>query len=93
MDHVRAAIYAGDKIMEAGGAPFLPQLSVLHHLVAPNHYEQWMKVDFMWVARCDATLRLPGASSGADREVDYTAQLGKPIYFTLEECLLAIKGA
>lgn len=35
--------------------------------------------------RCDAVLRLPGESPGADREVHYAISLGKPVYYGLEE--------
>ena len=37
------------------------------------------------IARCDGTLRLRGASSGADLMVDTTRAAGKPVWFTLEE--------
>lgn len=34
---------------------------------------------------CDAVLRLPGESSGADKDVEIAEQLGLPVYRTLEE--------
>jgi hypothetical protein len=35
--------------------------------------------------RCDAVLRLPGASKGADDDVKVARESGKPIYFALRE--------
>lgn len=34
---------------------------------------------------CDAVLRLPGASSGADQDVAIARERGIPVYFSLEE--------
>jgi hypothetical protein len=34
---------------------------------------------------CDAVLRLPGESSGADKDVEIAQQLGLPVYRSLEE--------
>jgi hypothetical protein len=41
--------------------------------------------DLNWLAKCDAVLRLPGASSGADREVEYAQKLGIPVFYSIEE--------
>ena len=37
------------------------------------------------LARCDAVLRLPGASRGADRDVARAQALGLPVYHHIEE--------
>ncbi|EGT5662081.1 NUDIX hydrolase [Cronobacter dublinensis subsp. dublinensis] len=37
------------------------------------------------VAKCDAVLRLPGASGGADRDVEIAREHGLTIYFSLED--------
>jgi hypothetical protein len=37
------------------------------------------------LARCDAVLRLPGASAGADNDVALARAGGKPVYFTLDD--------
>ena len=34
---------------------------------------------------CDAVLRLPGESSGADKDVEIAQHLGLPVYHSLEE--------
>jgi hypothetical protein len=37
------------------------------------------------LAHCDAVLRLPGASAGADNDVAIARERGLPVYFALEE--------
>lgn len=34
---------------------------------------------------CDAVLRLPGASAGADKDVEIARERGLPVYFSLDE--------
>jgi hypothetical protein len=34
---------------------------------------------------CDAVLRLPGASKGADQDVQIATERGLPVYYRLEE--------
>jgi hypothetical protein len=37
------------------------------------------------LAYCDAVLRLPGASRGADQDVEIAHKRGLPVYYSLEE--------
>jgi len=37
------------------------------------------------IARCDAVLRLPGSSKGADEDVRLAKELGLPVYTGLEQ--------
>jgi hypothetical protein len=37
------------------------------------------------LSHCDAVLRLPGESAGADKDVEIAQELGLPVYRTLEE--------
>lgn len=37
------------------------------------------------LAHCDAVLRLPGASTGADQDVAIAEQRGLPVYYRLED--------
>jgi hypothetical protein len=90
MDHVREAVKVGHIIAGYGGVPYLPQLSVLWHLVCPMEYEAWLRLDFAVIDRQDAVLRLEGPSSGADREIAYAQSLGKPTFFDLDTYLKAL---
>jgi len=61
---------------------YLPQLSILHEIVAPEPYEHWIEHGLAMVERCDGVWRIPGESPGADREVEHAHQLGIPVFFT-----------
>jgi hypothetical protein len=73
---------------------FIPYFTLLTHYYNKNHYsheyEEWMEYCFQILSRCDVLLRLPGESSGADREVEFAKQNNIPIYYTLEDLLGAI---
>ena len=49
-------------------------------------YERWLEYDMEWLTACDALVRLPGESKGADREVARAKELGIEVY-TLDEFL------
>jgi hypothetical protein len=59
-----------------------------HHFVHPHAYEDWMEQCLSWVERCDALLRLPGSSPGADREAQHAMQKGIPVFYSLEELIV-----
>lgn len=77
---VRQATGAYRILRAAGCTPFLPQLSVLHEMVDPMPYEEWLAYDFEIIAHCDALIRLPGDSPGADAEVAHAELLGLPVF-------------
>jgi len=85
--NVAEAIKAGNRIVAAGHAPFVPHLCHFMHMLEPQHYEVWMKIDFAWVTACDALVRLPGDSPGADREVALALKNNIPVYFGVDEFL------
>lgn len=85
LDHVRAAIMAANQLRAAGFYPFLPQLMIHWDLVYQYSYESWMEYDFAWVSACQALLRLPGESSGADRECVHARSLSIPVFYSVEE--------
>lgn len=51
--------------------PIVPHLSLLWHLVDPQPIEFWYKYALHLLDRCSAIVRLPGASTGADAELEY----------------------
>lgn len=85
--NVRENILAADRLAEAGYVPFVPLLSHFWHIVAPKPYEFWCQHDANWLERCDALVRLPGASVGADKEIQIARGLGIPVYYGLDEFL------
>jgi len=59
--------------------PFIPHLSLLWHMVTPRPEWHWYELDLHQMSHCDAIVRLPGASSGADREMEVAAAFGLDI--------------
>lgn len=82
--NVRNAIAAADELLALGHHPFIPHLTHLWHMVSPKEYEEWLAIDLVWLRVCDALLRIPGESSGADKEVDAARELSIPVY-SIEE--------
>lgn len=84
MDAVKAQIDAFAALRDAGHEPVAPLLSHYVDLCYPADYNRWMQWALAILARCDAVLRLPGESSGADQEVTKARALGKPVYTSIE---------
>lgn len=89
MDNVRNALAAGEKVLKAGFAPFVPHLSFYWeiNMSPPVGYEAMMTLDFAWLSKCDALIRLPGHSPGADREVIFAINRKIPVFYSVEEFL------
>ena len=77
---VRRATEAAAVLADLGCHAYLPQLSVLHEIVAPQPYEHWIEHGLAMVERCDGLLRLTGESPGADREYAHAVELGRPVF-------------
>ncbi len=90
--NVRASIDAGERLLNAGHQPYLPLLNFTWHFIFPHDPNTWLDLDMSWLAKCDAVVRLPGRSDGADTEVAYARGLGLPVFFSVDECLLAYGG-
>lgn len=91
--NTRAAIEVAETLAACGFVPFIPHLCHLWHLVAPHSIEFWYEWDMHWLSRCDALVRFPGESAGADREVVQAEAMGIPTFFSIEALLAAAKGA
>lgn len=83
--NVKTQIDTYDILMDNGFAPFAPLYSHFQHMVHPRPYEDWIKIDLVWVKVCDCVLRLPGKSSGADGEVKFAQDNNIPVFYSLEE--------
>lgn len=88
--NVRAAIDAATTLLHNGISPFVPHLTWFWHMVHPGDYEDWLTYDFEWIRRCDALLRIPGESAGADREVAFAESIGIPVFTEVSEILDAV---
>ena len=78
--NVARAISAADQLLRAGHYPFLPHLNVFCDVQCPHSHQAWMTWDLAWLTKCDALIRLPGLSPGAEREVARATSLDLPIF-------------
>ena len=83
--NVRNSFLVADELIELGYFPFPPLFSHFWHFLSPKPYETWMALDEAWVLKCDYLLRLPGQSSGADREVFLAVENDIPVFYSVEE--------
>jgi hypothetical protein len=100
-----AAFYA---LLKAGLAPLCPHWScygsgpqvttfgTVYATAAAVHpgttHDDWLDADLPWVAVSHAVLRLPGESSGADKEVALAGSLGIPVFDSVDAVVAWLKG-
>lgn len=66
----------------------VPHTTLLWHAIAPHDdVEHWYEYDLAVLKRCDALLRLPGDSSGADNEVAFAEEHGVPVFHDRDHLL------
>lgn len=56
--------------------PFVPHTSIVLHMVSPREDQYWLDYDIEILRNCDAIVRLPGESPGADAEIAEAERLG-----------------
>lgn len=89
--NVHTAIQAAHIIMDNGMYPYCHHLSHFQHLLFAREYDDWIQLDLVWLRKCDALVRIPGESPGADREEALARDLGMRVYTGLN-ALLEAKG-
>jgi hypothetical protein len=65
----------------------VPHLTLLWHIVSPRPLDFWYEYDVATLARCDAVFRMEGKSEGADQEVAFAEDEGKPVFTNRPELL------
>lgn len=83
--NIRRGIDAGEEVYKAGFLPFIPHCFEAWGKRHPKSWEDWMEIDLQWVEACDALLRIPGESKGADIEVAHALKLAKPVAYAIPE--------
>lgn len=78
-------ILVADELAVKGYTPYVPHLTMFWHLLCPHNIDFWYKYDLCWLDKCDCILRLSGESIGADMEVAYAKEHGKPVYYSTSE--------
>ena len=82
---MRNAYEVADELADLGFAPYIPHSTHFWHLLFPRPYEFWLELDNQFFPHCNALIRIPGASDGADKEVAYAQSLGIPVFASLQE--------
>jgi len=84
----RVGMDTGKRLWNAGWHPVVPMLNAFWEMsvgaLTPGHDDGasgWLEFDFSYITRCDALLRLPGKSEGADREVALALAAGIPVFY------------
>ena len=86
--NTRASLDAANELLATGlFIPFPPLLSHYWDLYSPKDYEEWLEIDKHWLSHCDAMLRLPGESAGADREEMWARERGLSVFHSLEDMM------
>jgi hypothetical protein len=82
--NVQSGIDAYNDLMDEGIDAYCPHWTLFAHMTRPRTHDQWMRHDLdVILPRCNAVLRLPGESIGADMEVQRARELGIPVFESL----------
>jgi hypothetical protein len=84
-ENVRASITAAEGLAAKGHAPYNPLWSHFWEIFYHHEYAFWIEQDLEWLAQCQAVVRLPGRSAGADAEVEFARTHGLPVFYSLDE--------
>jgi hypothetical protein len=87
--NIRRGIDAGTELRKNGFAPFVPHNDMIQYMIHSNvwDYETLLSNDFDWIRKCDAILRIPGESPGADREEVFAKSIGVPVFYNLKDLI------
>ena len=88
--NIRTAIDVAEIVRQQGHFPFVPHLTTFTWYFA--HIDKlslddssWAAWNLAWLDCCDAVIRLPGLSSGSDKEVEHAEKLNKPVFYGLDQ--------
>ena len=82
------AILTADLLWDLGFVPFVPHLTHFWHTMSPKPYQAWLDYDNNWLLCCDAVLRIPGESSGADKETALAVASGIPVFHSIADLIV-----
>lgn len=85
--NVSAACAVWKALWIFGLHPICPHWSAIQDMIAPVSYEAYMQYDFDTIAECDAVLRMPGESAGADRELAFARERDIPVFHSVGDVL------
>ena len=81
------AIDLAEHLAQRGFIPYVPHLSHYWDMRWKHQADFWYQYDYHWLECCDCLIRLPGESRGADNEMQYMIELGKPVFLDVDSLL------
>lgn len=86
-NNVHASLKAAEALIDVDLVPFCPLL--YHYWDRWHHreYEYWASLGLKWLRKCDAVLRLPGDSPGAEMEIERAKSLGIDIFYSFNDLI------
>ena len=90
--NVRNAFEVANRLADLGFAPFVPHSTHFWHMLFPRPYEFWLNLDNQFLPCCEAVLRLPGDSSGADKEIALAMKLNIPVFTEVDKLVEHFEG-
>lgn len=85
--NVEVAMRTWLELWAVGYIPYCAHWTYFQNKFLELPYDDWLEFDGYWLESCDAVLRLPGPSRGADMEVTAATQLGMSVYNSTTELL------
>jgi hypothetical protein len=82
--NVRQALIFAEHLTQLGFIPYVPHLSHFWDLQHPHDHKFWLDYDRHWLEVCACLLRIPGESAGADQEMKWALDMGKPVFLDIE---------
>jgi len=83
--NTRKAIDVAEEVLKLGMIPYVPHLNLLWEICYPKKDETYLRMDLLWVEKCDIVYRIKGYSKGADIEVAHAIEVGVPVVHNFEE--------
>jgi hypothetical protein len=89
LDNIQKAFDVALEIAKKGHIFYLPHLSFFFDEYAQEKevslpWEYWMEFDKYWIEQSDALFFI-GSSPGADKELEWAKEMGKQIFYSLDE--------
>jgi hypothetical protein len=83
--NVENAIKTADIIRGYGFTPIIPHLCHFWNEICPHDYNYWIEYDLELLKICNALIRIPGESKGADIEIEFAKKENIPYFYTIDE--------
>lgn len=91
--NLRNAVLEADILHKNKIFCFVPHFGVAWEQIAgPSPRECWINWCNAWLIKCDAMIRIPGRSVGADGEVQRSIDQNKPVFLSAHSLLKVLIG-